>query len=821
MEFYMKKITYLCLVSIITLLFNNLCVFSQETVISNDAQMLAALGICSEDIQSKETVSRGEFSKYLLNIYNGGKKSVSDEEAVSFAVDNGYINNASSGNFEADMAIRNDVAAKAVVDFLGHSYKVQDAADYWVVAGSLELVYGMNRYDLLTGENCVKLLIGLLEADAHVFKGMDGEDFVFEKTEALDAYYDLSLIKGQVVAVENRSLINQNTVGVNCVKINNRIYEYQYDMTEFLGLNVKAYVRDEDGMVLYASDNSREKITVTDNEVNRDMSTLSSVVIDHEDGKTEKYSLSPDVDVVINGDGYFAYTVDDLCPDYGSLTLIDNDGDGSYDVVKVKSYDTIAVNYIENTEQIITGFYGKESPSLADLDGISVTKNGKSAFFTEILQDDVVGVAIDKAGNYAEVIISSEKLYGTVKSISDTEMTIDDKVYELAPYYQKLSSEVRPKVNVGDSITATLDTYGRIAHISKSGNGVLKYGYLIHAYTTDYGDSGAKIFTADNTMELYKINDKAKIDGSTRVSEDAIKNAFYENGKFAPQLVIYSVNAEKEVTRIYTDNSDKLSRDFDFAKRAASGTRILSSSGDDFVVDSSTIMFVVPDTSIESTDEDYIIGTSPLVTGYDYTQVAAYDVNDFGLAKVTVSRTTAKLDSTLSNDDYQDTAYCVVDRIIEYATEDGEIIKQLHGFNTSKEVVFNVRSNKYSLLEGLKKGDVVMVKNDFITDYVSDIDFIGNKDSEYKRSTRKVSSSGIPYYESIRGVVTNKFGATLKISTLISDAEVEKIYPASGGTVFIIEDGKIRYGNIGEVQIEDEILLRSRASAVKEVVIFR
>ena len=65
-----------------------------------------------------------------------------------------------------------------------------------------------------------------------------------------------------------------------------------------------------------------------------------------------------------------------------------------------------------------------------------------------------------------------------------------------------------------------------------------------------------------------------------------------------------------------------------------------------------------------------------------------------------------------------------VDRIIEYATEDGEIIKQLHGFNTSKEVVFNVRSNKYSLLEGLKKGDVVMVKNDFITDYVSDIDFI-------------------------------------------------------------------------------------------------
>lgn len=191
------------------------------------------------------------------------------------------------------------------------------------------------------------------------------------------------------------------------------------------------------------------------------------------------------------------------------------------------------------------------------------------------------------------------------------------------------------------------------------------------------------------------------------------------------------------------------------------------------------------------------------------------------ISVIVICGTTAKLDSTLSNDDYQDTAYCVVDRIIEYATEDGEIIKQLHGFNTSKEVVFNVHSNKYSLLEGLKKGDVVMVKNDFITDYVSDIDFIGNKDSEYKRSTRKVSSSGIPYYESIRGVVTNKFGATLKISTLISDAEVEKIYPASGGTVFIIEDGKIRYGNIGEVQIEDEILLRSRASAVKEVVIFR
>ena len=138
-------------------------VFAQEDVISSDVQMLAALGICTEDIQSKETVTRGEFSKYLLNIYNGGEKKSSQDEAISFVLNNGYINNASSGNFEADMAIRNDVAAKAAVDFLGHSYKVSGADEYWAVAGSLELVYGMSRYDLLTGENCVKLLIGLLE----------------------------------------------------------------------------------------------------------------------------------------------------------------------------------------------------------------------------------------------------------------------------------------------------------------------------------------------------------------------------------------------------------------------------------------------------------------------------------------------------------------------------------------------------------------------------------------------------------------------------------------------------------------------------------
>ena len=110
----MKRTTaYLLILTILISLFSGFTVLAEAA--SYDAAMLSALGIADNDINDNDGyVTRGQFAEYIARMANGGKK-VTREEAIGFVLENGYINNAASGDFEADMPIRNDVAVKAML----------------------------------------------------------------------------------------------------------------------------------------------------------------------------------------------------------------------------------------------------------------------------------------------------------------------------------------------------------------------------------------------------------------------------------------------------------------------------------------------------------------------------------------------------------------------------------------------------------------------------------------------------------------------------------------------------------------------------------
>ena len=820
----MKKTVYVCIISIIMSLF---CPFvsvnAEEVGVNENAELLAALGVCGSDIAAKDYITRGQFAEYIMNIYYGGKASADD--AVSFALENGYINNASSGSFEPDMNIRNDVAIKAVVDILGYSFNVKNADDYWTEAGRLKLTKGLEKEGFLTGAECAELLAAALKEDAYVFSGISGEDVNLERKEAIKAFFDIRIVKGTVTKVEDRGLTGGKSVGKNCIKIDNTVYEYEFDMLPFLGMNVKAYVREKDDIIVYAEDNSRNSVTITDNVIDRDTSTINEIVTYDGDRKIS-YKLDRDVDVVINGKGRFGYTLKDLLPEYGSLTLVDNDGNGRYEVVRVESYTTVAVNYIETTNRTIGDFYGNDIKNLSEYDSLEVTRDGREAYFSELLQDDVVGVAADEDKSHAVIKATSDKVYGAISSLSGDEIAVDGKKYEFAPFYKNLPKDKKPSVSVGDDIIAGLDMYGRVAHIRQNSNKLLKYGYMVNAYVSDHGKNMMKIFTSSGEMLTYSVVDKAKINDSLKFTNESVRAVLGNGTKVTPQLIKYSINGKNEIVRIYSSNSDKLSCDFDFANRSeASGSRVFSDNGD-FMYTTSTVIFSVPDPDIDSDDSDYAVVRKalPEVTAYDYTKIAAYDVDSFGIAKAVVSRTSADINAKITSDIKRDTPLLIVTDIMTCISDDDEIMQKICGYDKESKKEYYIRENKYSLIDNVEKGDAIICLRDSVTDYVTDV-LIVNKasDSKYFIAKDKIGTGKIPYYEVLRGKVYNRLGSVLRVSTADKPSKESdyKLYPASGAAVFVVENDDVRYGNIGEIQIGDEVLIRARASVIWEVIIYR
>ena len=417
-------------------------------------------------------------------------------------------------------------------------------------------------------------------------------------------------------------------------------------------------------------------------------------------------------------------------------------------------------------------------------------------------------------------------MYGAISSLSGDEIAVDGKKYEFAPFYKNLPKDKKPSVSVGDDIIAGLDMYGRVAHIRQNSNKLLKYGYMVNAYVSDHGKNMMKIFTSSGEMVTYSVVDKAKINDSLKFTNESVRAVLGNGTKVTPQLIKYSINGKNEIVRIYSSNSDKLSCDFDFANRSeASGSRVFSDNGD-FMYNTSTVIFSVPDPDIDSDDSDYAVVRKalPEVTAYDYTKIAAYDVDSFGIAKAVVSRTSADINAKITSDIKRDTPLLIVTDIMTCISDDDEIMQKICGYDKESKKEYYIRENKYSLIGNVEKGDAIICLRDSVTDYVTDV-LIVNKasDSKYFIAKDKIGTGKIPYYEVLRGKVYNRLGSVLRVSTADKPSKESdyKLYPASGAAVFVVENDDVRYGNMGEIQIGDEVLIRARASVIWEVIIYR
>ena len=399
---------------------------------------------------------------------------------------------------------------------MGYSYLVNktDATDvrYFLAAKSIGLMDGIsaNPTELLKSGVFVKMLKNSLDVDMKI-RVMTGAEVEYISAGTYMETNKISKRSGKVEATAEASVYMPEGTVVGMTVINGVKYFTDSDMRPYLGYNVEYWTKatlddDYETILCVFPKNYNKEITVDADDIkyiSPDMRRLEY----YEDGEnTEKVNIESGFALIYNGKYRLKKDASYLKPSLGKVTLLDNDGDGKYEVVSVRAYDVYIVNYVY--DGVIYDQNGKTPLDLSDEENIrSIIKNGDEASIRFISADDVVYAAVSADGKYIEINASNKKIEGTVTAIEEFG---DYRYYTIDGTEYLASSEL----NADDIIDCNGIFYfgptGIIERqlISQAGD----YGILIGAAEEGgLGNMQVKIFTSDGSIKVYDIADNAML----------------------------------------------------------------------------------------------------------------------------------------------------------------------------------------------------------------------------------------------------------------------------------------------------------------------
>jgi len=684
---------------------------------------LVQLGIINDmsDVEFKpgNTVVKKVFYTALYNI-------MTDEEETDAKI----ISHLKRYNINVDdFTFRDNITRKealsATVSMLGYTYRVLDGSELESVATQL----GVRKYltgdilgDMTLGE-MVNLLNGAILADMVTLK-LDASPagYSYEKVPdvtPLMYYKDIHFVKGTVNKNSYASVVDDTPSIKGYVQIDDEAMLIgTTNAGDYLGMPVEAYVqydKDGEGTIRCIAPNEKY-VTVTkldsDDIINVDSSIKN---IEYEIGnKTKTSQISSTVKVIFNGQNYGDYTREDLMPEIGSVELIDSDKNKIIDVINVKSYKTMLVNYASSYSLTVVNKYS--DPAAVKLDAnereVIIEKNGAAAEFSVIKPNDVLLVAeSNNADGVVHVIISDKQETVLIGGFTtDNEVKVGDKLYKLSPAYvkecEKEGSEfILP--GIGKNYSVYLDAFGNISYAVNHDGKIYVYATRLWQDDTDECYY-MKALTTESAWETYKWSDKMAFthegetvrDNEYAFSKLRAKNLETQETKLVPQLLRVEFNSDGELKSIETANDVKVANENQFTKYKMDRTRIYQTDNKTFCCDvygtNTTKVFIVP---TDKTNEDEYRVTTMGYFKLDYWyQVEAYDMDKFRTSELIVYETDAKSVGT---------GLYVVKKLYETFV-DGEVRQAAVCLSGNSEVEL-VTTADYKFPEGLKVGDVIQI----------------------------------------------------------------------------------------------------------------
>ncbi len=676
----------------------------------------------SEVLEPDAPITRGEFARLAGEIavsYAADETSLEQKWAdvprdskyfnnVMLLTNLGIINGVSPLEFAPDNNISSTDACAILVRILGYDFLANEKG-YVAQAGEIGLLDGVsNTTDYLTAENAYKMLRNALFAEVQFANVIDGHETNFHSAPLMEKRFGISVVTGIVTDDGVTALAGETGITEDAIKIGNIDYINNSGRNDLLGYNVCAYVKKDGDMqtVIYMHPYKQKNVVAefTSDKIKNFNDGIYSVYKSENTEKTDQYRLVGDYKLIYNckyvGGGVTPELLEQMMnPKFGKVTIIDNNSDRLYDVVIVEDYQTIVIRGYQNVSQTVYNALSVPTPvTFVDLQqSMSFEDTKKLELFTtrgskmnldNLVKNNVISVMQSADGEYAKIIVSTDKVSGTLQGVEGSRyLKIDSQMYEIAS--DLLSYIDIPEV--GNNITLYLRHDGKIAFIEDSNelNGV--YAYLHRVFYDEFEEKvRLDILTENKKIVKATFANRPVIDGVKQASPEAAKDYILAQPYAIGGLVIVKLNDADEIINMDTafyaygetgpteaganegDKSLQIMKD----KYQVNGspTSWISSSG---YVDEYTKIFVVP------------FDTNENITSIDQVDLSKVDLDEIN---VTTNSSSAISDTTSVHTRYtldRDSLY--TDAIVVYRNTTGrDLYKSTDATRASNVIVTEI-----------------------------------------------------------------------------------------------------------------------------------
>lgn len=814
-------------------------------------QILSALNIMNGDENGKfrldDTIIRSEVAKMAVHAMGlasaaeaaKGQSTFSDVSTDHWA--NGYINIATSldliegdgdGKFRPNDSITYAEAMAIMVRATGYSIAADNKGGFPSGYMSVGTSNGLSKnVNSTQSENISRGNVAYLTANALEVKLMEqtgfGQNSSYEVTDKTLLKDNLKVTKGegQIKAVAKTSITGSSSLNDGQIIIDETTYDTKLNLSNLLGYNVTYYAKESkvgnDEIILalpIASKNTSVKIDSESFSKLTEKNGNNAIVYftDTNNSKTNTVELASEPIMIYNGkQETFDKDLLDISEECGSISLLDTNKDGKYELIFITVYENIVVEEVTASNKIVDK-YGNGSIKLDDTVDYTLTKGDEEIKVSDLKEFDVLSVAKSLDGELYTITVTNNSVEGKVSATDDTGVYISDKHYKIANNYTD-------SISIGLEGVFYLDIEGKIAAIDTATRLNSNYAYLVRAYTNTNTDEKTifKLFTKDGKEETIEANEKIKFNNKNGVkAEEVVKSLSDEHSAIVRQLVTYTLNSEGKLTAINTakDNSSNGAIDIEnFTKnyelKDAKYSATTSKLGNVRIADDTIIFDITDDVN------DYSIQKKDVFEDEQSYDAIVYDMAENYTAKVIVlTNSTIKANA--------DSPLAVVKNVVMSINDDDEQTEVLQALVGGKEVsVFAEAAG--ILVKGdskkLEAGDLIQYKtnaNGEITSIRVLMD-ISTKDTE-------TSSTPVENLDIVYGKVTKKFSNTINVT--VNDGSVTNYELGKDVKVYEVDTtlskNNINVASITDIQSFDEeennrVFIKIYKDVVQEVVIIK
>ena len=565
---------------------------------------------------------------------------------------------------------------------------------------------------------------------------------------------DMLVYRGVLEATENATLNVEKPAKDGYIVIDGELFQYEggANLTGMLGRRVDfAAVNTDDSVrtVIYVNPFRNEEFTFESDDLIK-ITKSGAEYIDPETDETEKLNFSDDLYFVYNNRAVLGFSDADLMTGNGTYTLVDNDDDGTIDVVLVAEYESFVV---KNVSTALSAIYLEDGRYYQGRNNISLDRadrdftfeltdaEGKAAALADIAPYDAVTVMGDREGKRLSVIVAKNKVYGRLSEITADYVVLEGEEYEIG----KDANGV-PVLNCDLSATGNyiIDAFGNIIGFEETGESK-NYGFVagIDSDSSIASDLKVKIIRGGRITELEKENstdkpkysvgnqelqvytlaDKVRVDNRKLTANEKMQML---NGA----AIAFNANGS-EITKIELLTTDQTLQDRAFNPD-------IRSFGGLFYIDENTNVMCYPENADASDDDYYTMLTLEASSKY---KILGYDIDPATkVAKAAVLYENMKIDEpgviTKSS------KFSVVKKTRKIIREDEEtMLITLYNNGQEKNLYTKVSERVGEIADRLKFGDVIYysVNSMGLIDNIEYVENITNDTQPFHKNVRSAN----------------------------------------------------------------------------------